>query len=457
MNEKGKSRIVQYLDERIRIRSLMSFLLDEPMPGGANWAYVFGSMVLFTLILQFLTGIMLAFYYGGTPDHAWDSVNYIDHLTYGGMNVGRLIRGLHYWGASMMVVLVGVHLLQVFLWGAYKKPREIMWLVGVVLLALTMTAAFTGYLLPWDERAYWGTIVGTNMIGLIPMIGPILKSAIRGGIGLGALTLSHFFTIHTMVLPSIFILFVVFHMVIFRRIGPAGPFSGNSLDLEARKEFFYPRQILMDAIGMLAVFLVIASLAILRPPGLESVANPSNASYSPTPAWYFDWIFQLLKMIRPEILGVVGLPVLIGFVLILLPFFDTRPERSPFRRPFAVFSALVVLGTIMGLSVEANRGFRQLVPLDPASYTRGKVVFEKSGCMGCHMVSGKGGRLGPDLSEEGLVGHPEDWLVTQFVKSTSHFPNSPMPSFSYLKPDQLHDLAQYISSLGRAGWPDPTK
>ena len=457
MKQKEESKLLKYLDERIRIRSLMSFLLDEPIPGGARWAYVFGSMVLFTLILQFLTGIMLAFYYGGTPDHAWDSVNYIDHLSFGGMGVGRLIRGLHYWGASMMVILVGVHLLQVFLWGAYKKPREIMWLVGVVLLALTMTAAFTGYLLPWDERAYWGTIVGTNMIGLVPIVGPILKSAIRGGVGLGALTLSHFFTIHTMVLPSMFILFVVFHLVIFRRIGPAGPYKGDPLALEARKEFFYPRQVLMDAMGMLAIFLVIAGLSLLRPPGLESVANPSNSSYSPTPAWYFDWIFQLLKMIRPEILGVVGLPALIGIVLVLLPFVDKRPERSPFRRPVAVLVTMVVLGAMMTLSVQAERGFKKLVSLEPRSVARGKLVFQQSGCIGCHTVNGQGGHIGPDLSEEGLVGHSEHWLVVQFVQSAAHFPHSPMPSFSYLKPDQLHDLAQYVSSLGRTGWPDPTK
>ena len=457
MKKIGQSRILRYLDERIRIRSMMSFLLDEPMPGGARWAYVFGSMLLFSLILQFVTGIMLAFYYGGTPDHAWDSVNYIDHLTYAGMDVGRLIRGIHYWGASMMVILVGLHLLQVFLWGAYKKPREVMWLVGVVLLALTMTAAFTGYLLPWDERAYWGTIVGTNMIGLVPIVGPILKSAIRGGIGLGALTLSHFFTIHTMLLPSLFILFVVFHLVIFRRIGPAGPFRGDPLTLESKKEFFYPRQVLMDALAMLAVFLGVLALAIFRPPGLEALANPSNGSYSPTPAWYFDWIFQLLKMIRPEILGVVGLPALIGIVLILLPFVDKSPQRSPFRRPIAVLGVMIILGSMLDLSVRAEQGFKKLVSLNHSSVARGKIVFHHSGCMGCHTIGGKGGHVGPDLSEEGLVGHTEHWLVVQFVHSTAHFSNSPMPSFASLKPEELHDLAQYVSSLGRTGWPDPTK
>lgn len=457
METKNEGRIVRYLDERIRLKALMSFLLNEPMPGGARWAYVFGSMVMFSLILQFVTGMMLAFYYGGTPDHAWDSVNYIDHLTYSGVPVGRFIRGLHYWGASIMVILVGMHLLQVFLWGAFKRPREIMWLVGVLLLTMTMVAAFTGYLLPWDERAYWGTIVGTNMMGLIPIVGPVLKSAIRGGVGLGALTLSHFFTIHTMILPTLFILFVGLHMVIFRRVGPAGPFRGDPLTLESQKEFFYPRQVLMDSIGMMGIFVLIAILAIWSPPGLESMANPSNGAYNPTPAWYFDWIFQLLKMIRPEILGVVGLPVLIGIVLVFLPFTDRGSERSPFKRPISVLVTLSVLASMIVLSIMAENGYQKLIPLDRDSMARGKIVFDHSGCIGCHRIRGKGGTMGPDLSEEGLVGHSEGWLDTQFINSKANFPNSPMPNFTFLKPDQLHDLAQYISSLGRAGWPDPTR
>ncbi|MDA8111358.1 MAG: cytochrome b N-terminal domain-containing protein [Nitrospiraceae bacterium] len=450
-------KIVEYLDERVRIRALMSFLLNEPMPGGSRWAYIPGSMVLFVLILQFITGMMLAFYYGGTPDHAWDSVNYIDHLTYKGVPVGRLIRGIHYWGSSIMVIAVGIHLLQVFLWGAYKRPREIMWLVGTVLLALTMTAAFSGYLLPWDERAYWGTIVGTNMIGLIPLVGEAIKDAIRGGVGLGALTLSHFFTLHTMILPTLFILFVMLHMVIFRRVGPAGPFSGTPEQNEATKDTFYPRQVLMDSFGMMGVFILILILAILRPPGLESVANPSNAAYNPTPAWYFDWIFQLLKMIRPEIVGVVGLPVLIAVVLVLLPFLDKKPVRSPFRRPLSVLSTLFVLVSMVVLSIMAENGYKKLVDVDRASMVRGQVVFNQSGCIGCHTVFGKGGKIGPDLSEEGLVGHSEHWLTVQFVNSKAHFPDSIMPDFTYLTKQQQHDLAMYISSLGRMGWPDPTK
>ncbi len=450
-------KIFAYLDERIRISSLLGFLLNEPIPGGSRWAYIPGSMVFFVLILQFVTGMMLAFYYGGTPDHAWDSVNYIDHLTYNGVAVGRLIRGIHYWGSSIMVIAVGIHLLQVFLWGAYKRPREIMWLVGVVLLALTMTASFSGYLLPWDERAYWGTIVGTNMIGLVPFVGEVIKDAIRGGVGLGALTLSHFFTLHTMILPTLFILFVMLHMVIFRRVGPAGPFSGSPEKLEATKDTFYPRQVLMDSFGMLGIFIVILALALFRPPGLESVANPSNAAYSPTPAWYFDWIFELLKLIRPEIVGVVGLPVMIGIVLVFLPFVDKKPVRSPFRRPISVLSTLFVLSAMLGLSLMAENGYKKLVDVDRAAMVRGQTVFNQMGCIGCHTLFGKGGKIGPDLSEEGLVGHSVHWLTVQFVNSKAHFPDSIMPDFTSLTPQQQHDLAMYISSLGRMGWPDPTK
>jgi mono/diheme cytochrome c family protein len=213
----------------------------------------------------------------------------------------------------------------------------------------------------------------------------------------------------------------------------------------------------MDALAMLSVFVLIASLSVLFPPGLEAMANPANSSYSPTPAWYFDWIFELLKMIRPEILGVIGLPAIIALVLVMLPFVDKRPERSPFHRPVAVLSMLLVLGSMLGLSIAAEAGFKKLVPLDPAAVKKGKIVFEHSGCMGCHTVMGKGGHIGPDLSEEGLVGHSEHWLIVQFINSSAHFPGSPMPPFTFLTPQERHDLAQYVSSLGRTGWPDTTR
>ena len=188
------SRIYQWLDSRLNLKPVQKTLLDEPIPGGASWIYVFGSATLFLFLTQAITGMFLAVYYAPTPDHAYDSVQFImkDVL------FGSFVRGLHHWGASAMVVMIGLHMLQTFLYGAYKPPREVMWMVGVVLFLIVMAFAFTGYLLPWDQTAYWATQVGINMVGTVPLIGDDLARILRGGEMLGALTLTRFFAVHVL-------------------------------------------------------------------------------------------------------------------------------------------------------------------------------------------------------------------------------------------------------------------
>ena len=213
------SRVYGWLDSRLKLASLERTLLDEPIPGGASWIYVFGSATLFLFILQAVTGMFLAVYYAPTPDHAYDSVQYIEQQ----VSFGWFVRGLHHWGASGMVIAVGLHMLQVFLYGAFKPPREMMWMVGVVLFLLVMGFAFTGYLLPWDQTAYWATQVGINMVGTVPLVGDFLVRVMRGGEMLGALTLSRFFAVHVLFLPALIVTGIVVHLFILRRVGPAGP------------------------------------------------------------------------------------------------------------------------------------------------------------------------------------------------------------------------------------------
>src|SRR5881396_3608737 len=181
------SLLYAWLDSRLKLEPVKETLLDEPIPGGASWIYVFGSATLF----------------------------------------GPFVRGLHHWGASAMVVAIGLHMLQVFLYGAYKPPRELMWMVGVLLLLLTMGFAFTGYLLPWDQNAYWATQVGINMVGSVPFVGTFLVRVMRGGDTLGALTLSRFFAVHILFLSAAIMVLIALHMFILRRVGPAGPWSGG--------------------------------------------------------------------------------------------------------------------------------------------------------------------------------------------------------------------------------------
>ena len=158
------TRLVDWLDERIRIRDLGRSFADRPIPGGASWFYVLGASLVFIFTLQMATGILLAMYYAPTPDHAYASVKFIQEEA----PLGSFVRGLHHWGASFMMVIVGLHLLRVFVFGSYKKPREVVWLIGVGLIAIVGGFAFTGYLLPWDQKAYWATVVGTNVAGTVP-------------------------------------------------------------------------------------------------------------------------------------------------------------------------------------------------------------------------------------------------------------------------------------------------
>jgi ubiquinol-cytochrome c reductase cytochrome b subunit len=282
------SRLYAWLDSRLKLEPVKETLLDEPIPGGASWIYVFGSATLFLFLLQAITGMFLAVYYAPTPDHAYDSIRYIETQVL----FGPFVRGLHHWGASAMVIAIGLHMLQVFLYGAYKPPRELMWMVGVLLLLLTVGFAFTGYLLPWDQNAYWATQVGINMVGSVPVVGTFLVKVMRGGDTLGALTLSRFFAVHILFLPAAIMVLIVLHMFILRRVGPAGPWS--KARAAQHSEAFYPRQVFMDVVVMLGVFLVVVMLALLVPFPLTDKANPSVHSFIRVPEWYFLFFYEFL-------------------------------------------------------------------------------------------------------------------------------------------------------------------
>src|SRR5574340_74297 len=212
-------KLYDWFDARLKLQPLGHTLLDEPIPGGASWIYVFGSATLFLFCLQATTGMFLALYYVPSPDSAYDTVQFIQH----DITFGWFVRGLHHWGASAVMVAIGLHLLQVYLYGAYKRPHELMWMVGIGLLLLMLTFGFTGYLLPWDQNAYWATQVGTNMVASVPLVGDVLVRLLRGGETLGALTLSRFFALHTLFLPALIIGGILLHLFILRRVGPAGP------------------------------------------------------------------------------------------------------------------------------------------------------------------------------------------------------------------------------------------
>jgi ubiquinol-cytochrome c reductase cytochrome b subunit len=438
------SRIYEWLDSRLKLKSLEKTLLDEPIPGGASWIYVFGSATLFLFILQAVTGMFLAVYYAPTPDHAYDSVQFIEQQ----ITFGWFVRGLHHWGASGMVIAVGLHMLQVFLYGAFKPPRELMWMVGVALFLLVMGFAFTGYLLPWDQTAYWATQVGINMVGTVPLVGDFLVKVMRGGETLGALTLSRFFAVHVLFLPALIVMGIVVHLFILRRVGPAGPWDEHKA--AAVREPFYPRQVYMDAVVMVGVFLVLVFLAMFVPFPLADKANPADTSFVPVPEWYFLFYYELLKHVHGplEPLATWVLPAIAIAVMLLWPFLDWQKHlRAPASRPVGMAVVAVFLITVfslLGISLKNLYGMKRT---DPA-IAHGQTLYTNLGCLGCHRIHGNGGAIGPDLSYEGDARPDREWHIKHFRDPQSVSPGSIMPKFP-LTEAELHDLTSYMLSLKR--------
>jgi len=263
------TKVDAWLDERIGHRKLLREMLDEPIPGGARWAYVFGSALTIVFSLQLVTGLLLMTVYAPSASTAWASVHFISHRLAGGW----IIRGLHHFGSQAMVVLLGAHLLQVALYGAYKRPREMNWFLGLALLAVTLGFSLTGYLLPWDQKGYWATRVATNIAGTTPVLGAWIQQLMQGGPEYGSLTLTRFYSLHVGLLPLALVALVGAHIALFRKHGVT---PGAGADLK-KVDLFYPRQVWKDLAATLVVALVMFLLA-LRDHGapLDSPADPAS-------------------------------------------------------------------------------------------------------------------------------------------------------------------------------------
>ena len=435
------SRLYAWLDRRLRLKSIEKTILDEPIPGGASWIYVFGSATLFLFVLQAVTGTFLTVYYVPSPDHAYDTVQYIQRDVW----FGWFVRGLHHWGASAVMLTIGLHMLQVFFDGAYKPPREVLWMVGVALFLMMLVFGFTGYLLPWDQNAYWATQVGINMAGTVPVVGEFLMRVLRGGDTLGALTLSRFFAIHVLMLPSMILFGIMLHLFILRRVGPAGPW--NEERARRRSETFYPRQVYMDAVVMFGTFLVVGILAATIEFPLGDKADPTDNTFVPVPEWYFLFYYQLLKYVHGPLapLAVWVLPTVFFIVLFLLPFLDRHPDRRISRRPVTLAACgtfLLCVFTLLGLSF---RDLGAVSKTDP-SVIRGQELVEQYACKTCHRIHGEGAAIAPDLSYVADRRPEREWHLRHFRDPASVSPGSFMPKLSI--PDrELNDLTNYILTL----------
>jgi ubiquinol-cytochrome c reductase cytochrome b subunit len=395
-------RLTDWLDDRTGIVSGARAFLHKKVPPNLPWSYTLGSVALMLFGVQVVTGVFLAVYYAPTPDHAHDSLRWLESAISG----GRLLRGLHHWGASFMVVAVVMHLLRVILHGSYRKPREVNWLIGVKLLLFVMAFGLTGYLLPWDQTAYWATQVTLNIAKSVPLAGPFLAKVLGGGEHLGAITLTRFYAIHVLVLPLVAIGLVVWHVRLVQRHGSAGPPAYDG-DPKRDGDTFHPRQSLRDAIAMSAVFGALVVTALWKPAPLEALADPTDASYVPRPEWYFLGLFQLLKYFpgKLEVIGTVILPGIGTALLFALPWLDRSASRRYGARrallagslfAFVAAGALTLLGAMdKGGAPEAAWRKTGRTPFFAAA---APAIAARRDCASCHRDDGFG--AGPPLAGE---------------------------------------------------------
>ncbi len=434
-------QFIDDLDHRTGLHTMLRKFLYEDIPASSGWHQVFGSIALFLILIQFFTGAMLAFNYAPTPGDAYSSLRYI--LTE--VTAGKLMRGLHHWGASMIIVIVILHMVQVFLWGAYKKPREGTWVVGVILLLLTLAYGLTGYLLPWDNRAYWGTVVTTKIGATVPLMGPYVSRLLASTGDIGVVTFARFYGLHVLLLPPATMLLIVLHVYLVRRHGVA-PIPGD----EGRpKKSFFPEQVFKDTVAVFVAFAILFIMAVAVRVPLERMADPTDIGFNPRPEWYFLFLFQTLKAFNGplEVVGTVVLPTLAILALLLTPFLDRSKVVRVRQRTLALvivvlaalgwggLTAAAIIGTPPPTAAEQIdfSGPTQWMQLAPAEMA-GVQYFRQENCDSCHNVAGDTPKTGPNLLNTNKR-HDSTWLMAHFMNPAAVTPNSVM------KPVNLSDTA----------------
>ncbi len=359
------ARLGDFLDDRTGWRAALHEALYERVPGGARWRYVWGSTLVFAFLTQLITGLFLWASYSASGQTAWESVWYIQHEMAGGW----LLRGIHHFMAQAMVVLLALHLLQVVIDGAYRAPREVNFWLGLVLMMLVLGMALTGYLLPWDQKGYWATRVATNLAGLVPLVGPALQQLVVGGPDYGHHTLTRFLALHAGFLPATLVLFLVVHLVLFRKHGLCA-----KQPLTKPDAMFWPDQVLKDAVAMLAVMAVV--LGVILVPAIRTIlaggsvdwghvgaelgapADPSQPYAAARPEWYFLFLFQFLKVFEGwgatgEFLGAIVVPGLIMGVMFLMPIVGRWQLGHRFNIAFTL-GLLAGVGLLTGLALNED-------------------------------------------------------------------------------------------------------
>jgi ubiquinol-cytochrome c reductase cytochrome b subunit len=457
-----------WLERRLGLGEPTAEAMMHPVPSkAASWWYVFGSAATVLLMMQVITGILLALVYTPSSGEAWNSLQFLNH----NVTLGWFLRALHGWGSDFMVAVVLIHMVQVFMFGAYKFPRELTWIVGVVLLLLTLGMAFTGQVLRFDQDSYWGLGIGASIMSRVPFVGAYLVHLVNGGSIIGGQTLTRFFALHVFVIPGILLLGVGVHVWMVLRLGinewpmPGRLVRKNTYEreyhhlVETEGEPFIPDGVWKDVVFAAAIMLSVMACALYFGPfGPTGQPDPTIIQTAPKPDFFFLWLYAVLAFLPPEMetpMLLIAPPIIIGAML-ALPLFAGEGEKHWSRRPIAVLMLAVIavtlgvftrLGTYTPWSPIMNAWSSDTVPqrylhnLSPIE-RQGAIVFQNKQCRNCHSVGNEGGQRGPTLDAVASR-MTEDQMVRQVLQGGGN-----MPAYgNALNPDETTALVDFLKTL----------
>lgn len=463
-----------WVDDRLHIAKLYESTAGHHVPqSSGSWFYVFGSATLLCFMIQLATGIMLAMVYVPSAAEAYTTLEYLTFQ----QELGWFLRAVHFWGSNFMVGIMLLHMTQVFLFGAYKYPREITWITGVILMVLTLGLAFTGQVMRFDEDAYWGLGIGAAIMGRVPFVGEQMVNMMLGGPIIASETLSRFFALHVFVLPGGVLAIVSIHlrMVLTKGINeypqPGMLVRRETYDKEyaaiLKKEGvpFFPKAISKDLVAAsIVIFGILACALLFGPKGPSEPPDPVQINTLPRPDFFFLWIYAIAALMPDwmETPALLGGPVIIGIILFALPFFNGTGEKSWRRRPVAVITVILTyvslglltyLGHTSPWSPDMDAWKSAETPLEFVEgrsplELQGLLVIQSMQCRNCHAIDGIGGHRGPDLADVGSR-LTKAQLIRQVIQGGGN-----MPAYGKnLTPDQVEAVVAYMVSLRPQGVP----